>query len=129
MDRLIEAIEAKQNPSVVGLDPTEALVPAQIVAGFAEEISEQVEDPAEAPSMQLSVAFFEFNRAIIDAVADIVPAVKPQIAMYEALGPAGIDAYTMTCEYAKQQACTCSATSSAETSALPRLHMLITSAV
>ena len=67
MDRLIEAIEAKQNPSVVGLDPTEALVPAQIVAGFAEEISEQVEDPAEAPSMQLSVAFFEFNRAIIDA--------------------------------------------------------------
>ena len=72
MDRLIEAIEAKQNPSVVGLDPTEALVPAQIVAGFAEEISEQVEDPAEAPSMQLSVAFFEFNRAIIDAVADIV---------------------------------------------------------
>ena len=62
MDRLIEAIEAKQNPSVVGLDPTEALVPAQIVAGFAEEISEQVEDPAEAPSMQLSVAFFEFNR-------------------------------------------------------------------
>ena len=103
MDRLIEAIEAKQNPSVVGLDPTEALVPAQIVASFAEEISEQVEDPAEAPAMQLSVAFFEFNRAIIDAVADIVPAVKPQIAMYEALGPAGIDAYTMTCEYAKQK--------------------------
>ena len=103
MDRLIEAIEDKQNPSVVGLDPTEALVPAQIVASFAEEINEQVEDPAEAPAMQLSVAFFEFNRAIIDAVADIVPAVKPQIAMYEALGPAGIDAYTMTCEYAKQQ--------------------------
>ena len=40
---------------------------------------------------------------IIGAVADIVPAVKPQIAMYEALGPAGIDAYSMTCEYAKQQ--------------------------
>ena len=103
MDRLIEAIEAKQNPSVVGLDPTEALVPEQIVASFAEEIGEQVEDPTEAPATQLSVAFFEFNRAIIDAVADIVPAVKPQIAMYEALGPAGIDAYAMTCEYAKQQ--------------------------
>ena len=103
MDRLIEAIEDKQNPSVVGLDPTEALVPKQIVASFAEEIAEQVEDPTEAPAAQLSVAFFEFNRAIIDAVADIVPAVKPQIAMYEALGPAGIDAYSMTCEYAKQQ--------------------------
>ena len=103
MDRLVEAIASKQNPSVVGLDPTEALVPEQIVASFAEEISEQVEDPTEAPAAQLSVAFFEFNRAIIDAVADIVPAVKPQIAMYEALGPAGIDAYTMTCEYAEQQ--------------------------
>lgn len=103
MDRLVEAIASKQNPSVVGLDPTEALVPEQIVASFAEEISEQVEDPSEAPAAQLSVAFFEFNRAIIDAVADIVPAVKPQIAMYEALGPAGLDAYTMTCEYAEQQ--------------------------
>ena len=86
-----------------GTRPTEALVPKQVVASFAEEIAEQVEDPTEAPAAQLSVAFFEFNRAIIDAVADIVPAVKPQIAMYEALGPAGIDAYSMTCEYAKQQ--------------------------
>lgn len=42
MDRLIEAIEDKQNPSVVGLDPTEALVPNQVVASFAEEIAEQV---------------------------------------------------------------------------------------
>ena len=37
MDRLIEAIEDKQNPSVVGLDPTEALVPKQVVASFAEK--------------------------------------------------------------------------------------------
>ena len=103
MDRLIEAIEAKQNPSVVGLDPTEALVPAQIVAGFAEEISEQVEDPAEAPSMQLSVAFFEFNRAIIDAVADIVPAVKPQIAMYEQFGIEGLKAYDKTVKYCQEK--------------------------
>ena len=58
MDRLIEAIEDKQNPSVVGLDPTEALVPKQVVASFAEEIAEQVEDPTEAPAAQLSVAFF-----------------------------------------------------------------------
>ena len=61
MDRLIEAIEDKQNPSVVGLDPTEALVPKQVVASFAEEIAEQVEDPTEAPAAQLSVAFFEFR--------------------------------------------------------------------
>ena len=103
MDRLIAAINATQNPSVVGLDPTEALVPPQVVAGFADEVRDSVESPEEVPAAQLAVAYFEFNRAIIDAVADIVPAVKPQIAMYEALGPAGIDVYTMTCEYAKQQ--------------------------
>lgn len=103
MDRLIAAINATQNPSVVGLDPTEALVPPQVVASFAEEVRDSVEDPAEIPAAQLAVAYFEFNRTIIDAVADIVPAVKPQIAMYEALGPAGIDVYAMTCEYAKQQ--------------------------
>ncbi|KAB8289463.1 orotidine 5'-phosphate decarboxylase [Bifidobacterium ramosum] len=103
MDRLIEAIENAQNPSVVGLDPTPALVPPQVVASFADEVRDSVEDPAEIPAAQLAVAYFEFNRAIIDAVADIVPAVKPQIAMYEAIGPAGVDAYTMTCEYAQQQ--------------------------
>ncbi|NMM94291.1 orotidine-5'-phosphate decarboxylase [Bifidobacterium oedipodis] len=103
MDRLIEAIEQTQNPSVVGLDPTEALVPPQVVASFADEVRDSVESDEEAPAAQLAVAYFEFNRAIIDAVADIVPAVKPQIAMYEALGPAGIDVYTMTCEYAAEQ--------------------------
>ena len=103
MDRLIEAIAATQNPSVVGLDPTEALVPAQVVASFADEIADEVEDAADRPAAQLAVAYFEYNRAIIDAIADIVPAVKPQIAMYEALGPAGVDAYTMTCEYAQSQ--------------------------
>ncbi|PLS27191.1 orotidine-5'-phosphate decarboxylase [Bifidobacterium parmae] len=100
MDRLIDAIEATQNPSVVGLDPTEALVPPQVVAGLADEVRDSVEDPAEAPAVQLASAFYEFNRTIIDAVAGIVPAVKPQIAMYEALGPAGVDVYTMTCDYA-----------------------------
>lgn len=103
MDRLIEAIEATQNPSVVGLDPTQALIPRNIIDSFEEEVSGQVQDPVEQTAMQLSVAYFAVNCAIIDAIADIVPAVKPQIAMYEALGPCGVDAYTMTCEYAQQQ--------------------------
>ena len=94
MDRLIEAIEEAQNPSVVGLDPTPALVPPQVVDSFTDEVRESIEDESELPAARLAVAYFEFNRAIIDAVADIVPAVKPQIAMYETLGPAGIDAYT-----------------------------------
>ena len=103
MDRLIDAIAATQNPSVVGLDPTDALVPPQIIDSFEEEVRESVESEEELPAAQRAVAYFEFNRAIIDAIADIVPAVKPQIAMYEALGPAGVDAYAMTCEYAHQQ--------------------------
>lgn len=101
MDRLIEAIEAKQNPSVVGLDPTEALIPAQVLDAYAAEAADEVDDPADAGVAGIAAAYFETNRAIIDAIADIVPAVKPQIAMYEALGPAGIDAYAMTCEYAQ----------------------------
>ncbi|RIY30132.1 orotidine-5'-phosphate decarboxylase, partial [Bifidobacteriaceae bacterium NR016] len=102
MDELIEAIAAKQNPSVVGLDPKPGIVPAEIISSLADEVLQEVEGEDALPTL-LATAYFEFNRAIIDAVADFVPAVKPQIAMYEALGPAGIDTYAMTCEYAKSQ--------------------------
>lgn len=102
MDRLIEAIERMRNPSVIGLDPTPQLVPSQLIASYADEVAAMVEEPEEIAALQLATAYFAFNRAIIDAVSDIVPAVKPQIAMYEALGPAGVDAYAMTCEYAQE---------------------------
>ena len=102
MDELVEAIAAKQNPTVVGLDPKPGILPAQILSGLANEVLQEVESE-EALSTLLGAAYFEFNRAIIDAICDIVPAVKPQIAMYEALGPAGIDTYTMTCDYAKSK--------------------------
>ena len=103
MDELIEAIAAKQNPSVVGLDPKPGIVPAEIINGLADEVLQEVDGEEDALPTLLATAYFEFNRAIIDAVADIVPAVKPQIAMYEALGSAGMDTYAMTCEYAKSQ--------------------------
>ncbi|MFU0662939.1 orotidine-5'-phosphate decarboxylase [Gardnerella vaginalis] len=102
MDELIEAIAAKQNPSVVGLDPKPGIVPAEVISGLADEVLQEVDGEDALPTL-LATAYFEFNRAIIDAVADIVPAVKPQIAMYEALGSAGMDTYAMTCEYAKSQ--------------------------
>lgn len=102
MDELIDAIAAKQNPSVVGLDPKPGIVPAEIISALADEVLQEVSKEEALPTL-LATAYFEFNRAVIDAVSDIVPAVKPQIAMYEALGPAGIDTYTMTCEYAKSQ--------------------------
>jgi orotidine-5'-phosphate decarboxylase len=110
MERLIAAIKATQNPSVVGLDPTTALVPPQVFDMVGDSMEDDASDTdiesenaAQQTASRLALGYFEFNRALIDAVADIVPAVKVQIAMYEALGPAGIDAYTMTCEYAQQQ--------------------------
>lgn len=102
MDELVEAIASKQNPTVVGLDPKPGILPAQILSGLANEVLQEVESEEDLSTL-LGAAYFEFNRAIIDAICDIVPAVKPQIAMYEALGPAGIDTYTMTCDYAKSK--------------------------
>ena len=102
MDRLIDAIEAADNPSVVGLDPTPRVVPDCLVTALEPEVAREV-DASELPTERLAVAYMEFNRAIIDAIADVVPAVKPQIAMYEALGPAGLDAYAMTCGYARSR--------------------------
>lgn len=102
MDELIEAIAAKQNPSVVGLDPKPGIVPKEVISALADEVLQEVEGEEALPTL-LATAYFEFNRAIIDAVADFVPAVKPQIAMYEALGSAGMDTYAMTCEYAKSR--------------------------
>ncbi|MDF7663863.1 orotidine-5'-phosphate decarboxylase [Bifidobacterium sp. ESL0763] len=111
MDRLIEAIEAKDNPSVVGLDPTPTLVPPQAITsqdGFGgpkaqEDGTHGMERSGEAPAAQIVTGFYGFNRAIIDAVKDIVPAVKPQIAMYEAYGSVGFDVYRLTCQYAQSQ--------------------------
>ena len=61
MDRLIEAIDNTQNPSVVGLDPTEALVPPQVVASFADEVRDSVESPEEVESAQLAVRLLDHD--------------------------------------------------------------------
>ncbi|MCI1901822.1 MAG: orotidine-5'-phosphate decarboxylase [Bifidobacteriaceae bacterium] len=93
MDRLIRAIDEKANPSVVGLDPTPMLLPEPLLAAArAASASERAE--------ALAQAYFSFNKAIIDAVKDVVPAVKPQIAMYEALGVSGVATYVRTTSYA-----------------------------
>lgn len=90
MDRLIEAIRRTGNPSVVGLDPTPGLLPRQLLEAVAD-----LDD--------LAQAYLAFNQVIIDSVSDLIPAVKPQIAMYEALGPAGVDVYARTCTYAQSK--------------------------
>ena len=96
-----------RTPASWALTPLRAPAPPQVVASFADEVRDSVESPEEVESAQLAVAETSEhnNRTTISlrAIADIVPAVKPQIAMYEALGPAGVDIYTMTCEDAAQQ--------------------------
>lgn len=95
IDRLINAIREKGNPTVVGLDPTLNMIPSGLREQYFETYGETARGVAEL--------FLAFNQAIIDAVADVVPAVKPQIAMYERYGLAGIDAYLKTIAYAKEK--------------------------
>ncbi len=89
VDRLIEKIKDRGNPSVLGLDPRMELIPPCVRDGLGN--SEE----------DLGTAVFRFNRALIDAVVDVVPAVKLQIAFYEAMGIEGLKAYRRTIEYAR----------------------------
>ena len=94
-DRLQEKIDALQNPTVVGLDPALEHVPPQILDKHITEKGETLEAAA--------AAILEFNTGLIDALCDIVPAVKPQSAYYELLGPEGVKALKLTCDYAKSK--------------------------
>lgn len=92
IDRLVVRIHELDNPSVVGLDPTPSLLPEPVLEHAAAEYGRTAK--------AVAAAFFEFNKSIIDGIVGIVPAVKPQIAMYEAYGIDGINAYIETCKYA-----------------------------
>ena len=94
-DRLLNAIDEKKNPSVVGLDPNLENMPPHIVEKY---LGGRGFDPEAA-----SEAVLEFNRGIIDSVCTIVPAVKPQIAYYEVFGEYGIKAFRETVEYAREK--------------------------
>ena len=92
IDNLIRGIISKKSPIVVGLDPRIEQIPDSIVAKYKnEDYRESIKN-----------IIFEFNKGIIDAVSDIVPAVKPQVAFYEKYGIPGMEAYALTCEYAKK---------------------------
>lgn len=95
-DRLIEAVKAKGNPICVGLDPRLEQIPSYIKRKV---ISEKEGDAT--PTKLAAEVILEFNKGIIDAVFDIVPVVKPQIAFYEIFGHDGIWAYQETLKYAK----------------------------
>ncbi len=95
LDRLIEQIEKTQNPSVAGLDPKLDYVPQYIKDACFAEYGETLKGAAKA--------LFEYNKGLIDALCDIVPAVKPQAAYYEMYGPAGVKALQQTQEYARSK--------------------------
>lgn len=94
-DRLIEAIKLKGNPICVGLDPRLEQIPENIKIRQIQEHGETFQAAAQS--------FLEFNKGIIDAVADLVPCVKPQVAFYEQYGFAGMFAFEQTCQYARDK--------------------------
>lgn len=95
IDRLIDQIQKLQNPTVVGLDPRLSMIP--------DFIKEQAFAEHGHTLAGAAAAFLAFNCAIIDATCDLIPAVKPQIAMYEMYGAAGMQAFIDTVAYAKEK--------------------------
>lgn len=95
IDKLVGKIKKLNAPIVVGLDPNLGFVPEHIQAKAFEEYGETLEGAAEA--------IWQFNKAIVDAVYDLIPAVKPQIAMYEQFGLPGLEAFNKTVEYCRSK--------------------------
>ena len=95
INQLMQEIKKKEAPIVVGLDPMLSYVPEKIAEEAFSAYGNTLAGAAEA--------IWQFNKGIIDAVCDLVPAVKPQIAMYEQFGVEGIRAFKRTCDYAKSR--------------------------
>lgn len=94
-DRLLNRIQSLDNPTVMGLDPMLEYIPASLHA----PITKAVADPLQAAGLAIAA----YNRQLIDCVADIVPAVKPQLAYYEQYGLPGLGAFRETCAYAREK--------------------------
>lgn len=95
INRLIENIKKTQAPIVVGLDPMMSFIPEQIQKKAFAEYGETLEGAAEA--------IWQYNKEIVDAVYDLIPAVKPQIAMYEQFGLEGLRVFKKTVDYCKEK--------------------------
>lgn len=95
INKLIAKIKKTNAPIVVGLDPMLNYIPSQILNSAFKEYGETLEGAAEA--------IWQFNKGIVDATYDLIPAVKPQIAMYEQFGIPGLMAYKKTIDYCKEK--------------------------
>ena len=95
INKLIAKIQKTHAPIVVGLDPMMNYIPEFIQKKAFEEYGETLEGAAEA--------IWQYNKGIIDATCDLIPAVKPQIAMYEQFGIEGLKAYKKTIDYCHEK--------------------------
>ncbi len=91
IDKLIDKIKKTDNPTVMGLDPRYEMIPKCVINKYPKTLE------------GVSKAIVEFNKELIDATYDIIPAVKPQIAFYEMFGIPGMEAFKETCKYAKEK--------------------------
>lgn len=91
IDKLIDKIKETDNPTVIGLDPRYEMLPKCVSNKYPKTLE------------GVSEAIIEYNKALIDATYDIIPAIKPQIAFYEMFGIAGMEAFKETCKYAKEK--------------------------
>ncbi len=95
IQKLITKIQKTNAPIVVGLDPMLGYIPEHITKAAYAEYGETPEGAAEA--------VWQYNKGIVDAVCDLIPAVKPQVAMYEQFGLPGMAAFQKTVDYCKEK--------------------------
>ena len=95
INKLCKKITNLDAPIVVGLDPMMDYIPAHVQEAAFAQYGETLEGAGEA--------IWQYNKAIIDATADLIPAVKPQIAMYEQFGIPGMIAFQKTVQYCKEK--------------------------
>ena len=95
IQKLISNIQKTKAPIVVGLDPMMNYIPQQVKEKVFQEFGETLEGAAEA--------IWQYNKEIVDCTCDLIPAVKPQIAMYEQFGIEGMKAFKKTVDYCKSK--------------------------
>ncbi len=95
INKLVANIKKTNAPIVVGLDPMLDYIPDHVKQAAYDKYGETLEGAAEA--------IWQFNKEIVDKTYDLIPAVKPQIAMYEQFGIPGLMAFKKTCDYCQEK--------------------------
>lgn len=95
INKLVANIKKTNAPIVVGLDPMLDYIPEHVKQAAYDKYGETLEGAAEA--------IWQFNKEIVDKTYDLIPAVKPQIAMYEQFGIPGLMAFKKTCDYCQEK--------------------------